>query len=78
MSGGILWRVEVVSGIMRILFYITLGDMTPTLVFGIETIPDINGLRILRGLDACVRDRDAVEMVFQQRRQLHTIINENG
>ncbi len=43
--------------------------MTPTLVFDIETIPDIVGLRTLHGLDAQVSDADVAEMAFQMRRQ---------
>ena len=43
--------------------------MTSTLVFDIETIPDINGLRILQGLEASVSDWEVAEMAFQQRRQ---------
>ena len=43
--------------------------MTPTLVFDIETVPDIVGLRALHGLDASVSDWEVAEMAFQQRRQ---------
>ena len=43
--------------------------MNPTLVFDIETIPDIAGLRELYGLDAAVSDADVAEMAFQMRRQ---------
>jgi predicted PolB exonuclease-like 3'-5' exonuclease len=43
--------------------------MNPTLVFDIETIPDIAGLRVLHGLDARVSDAEVAEMAFQQRRQ---------
>jgi len=39
------------------------------LVFDIETVPDVAGLRQLHGLDATVSDRDVAEMAFQQRRQ---------
>ncbi len=45
--------------------------MNPTLVFDIETVPDIAGLRILHGLDARVSDAEVAEMAFQQRRQLN-------
>ncbi len=45
--------------------------MIPTLVFDIETIPDIAGLRILHGLDRTVSDIEVAEMAFQQRRQLN-------
>jgi predicted PolB exonuclease-like 3'-5' exonuclease len=43
--------------------------MIPTLVFDIETVPDINGLRRLHGMDASVSDWEVAEMAFQQRRQ---------
>ncbi len=43
--------------------------MTPTLVFDIETVPDIAGLRTLHGLDERVSDWEVAEMAFQQRRQ---------
>ena len=42
--------------------------MTPILAFDIETVPDIAGLRLLRGLDAKISDRDIAEHAFQQRR----------
>jgi hypothetical protein len=44
--------------------------LTPTLVFDIETVPDIAGLRILHGLDELVSDAEVAEMAYQQRRQL--------
>lgn len=43
--------------------------MNPTLVFDIETIPDITGLRSLYELDTRVSDADVAEMAFQMRRQ---------
>jgi len=43
--------------------------MNPTLVFDIETIPDISGLRTLHELDARVSDAEVAEMAFQLRRQ---------
>lgn len=43
--------------------------MNPILVFDIETIPDIAGLRKLYELDAKVSDNDVAEMAFQMRRQ---------
>jgi predicted PolB exonuclease-like 3'-5' exonuclease len=43
--------------------------MNPTLVFDIETIPDIAGLRSLYGLDSAVSDKNVAEMAFQMRRQ---------
>jgi predicted PolB exonuclease-like 3'-5' exonuclease len=45
--------------------------MIPTLVFDIETIPDIAGLRKLQGLDDSMGDEAVAELVFQRRRQ-HT------
>ncbi len=43
--------------------------MIPVLVFDIETIPDIDGLRKLHGLDADIADKDVADMAFQLRRQ---------
>ena len=43
--------------------------MNPTLVFDIETIPDVDGLRKLYELDSAVSDKDVAEMAFQMRRQ---------
>jgi hypothetical protein len=43
--------------------------LNPTLVFDIETIPDIAGLRALHELDAGVSDAEVAEMAFQLRRQ---------
>jgi len=43
--------------------------MIPVLVFDIETIPDIAGLRTLQGLDASMSDDAVAELVFQRRRQ---------
>jgi len=43
--------------------------MNPTLVFDIETIPDVAGLRTLHELDARVSDAEVAEMAFQLRRQ---------
>ncbi len=43
--------------------------MLPTLVFDIETVPDIAGLRALYELDRGVSDREVAEMAFQMRRQ---------
>jgi predicted PolB exonuclease-like 3'-5' exonuclease len=40
----------------------------PTLVFDIETIPDIEGLRRLHGLDGSLPDRDVAEFAFARRR----------
>jgi predicted PolB exonuclease-like 3'-5' exonuclease len=45
--------------------------MIPTLVFDIETVPDIAGLRKLQGLDDSMGDEAVAELVFQRRRQ-HT------
>ncbi len=54
---------------MHVLLDITFSDMTPTLVFDIETVPDIAGLRILHRLDETVSDAEVAEMAFQQRRK---------
>lgn len=43
--------------------------MTPVLAFDIETVPDVEGLRRLHGLDSGISDRDVAEMAFQLRRQ---------
>jgi len=43
--------------------------MYPTLVFDIETIPDVSGLRKLHGLDQSLSDAEVAEMAFQARRQ---------
>jgi len=43
--------------------------MISTLVFDIETIPDIAGLRALHELDTHVSDAEVAEMAFQLRRQ---------
>jgi predicted PolB exonuclease-like 3'-5' exonuclease len=43
--------------------------VTPILVFDIETVPDVEGLRRLHGLDGTLPDRDVAEMAFQLRRQ---------
>lgn len=43
--------------------------MNPTLVFDIETIPDIAGLRALYEVDSAVSDKEVAEMAFQMRRQ---------
>jgi predicted PolB exonuclease-like 3'-5' exonuclease len=43
--------------------------VAPVLVFDIETIPDIEGLRRLHGLGKEVADRDVAAMAFQLRRQ---------
>ncbi|MCK6407094.1 MAG: 3'-5' exonuclease [Rhodocyclaceae bacterium] len=42
--------------------------MKPTLVFDIETIPDVSGLRRLHGLPADMSDAEVAELAFQQRR----------
>ncbi len=44
--------------------------MATFLVFDIETIPDVEGLRKLHGLGKDVPDRDVAEMAFQLRRQV--------
>ena len=43
--------------------------MTPTLVFDIETIPDVEGLRKIHRLGPELADRDVATMAFQLRRQ---------
>lgn len=43
--------------------------MTPTLVFDIETIPDIAGLRRLHGIGAETSDHEVGEMALLMRRQ---------
>jgi predicted PolB exonuclease-like 3'-5' exonuclease len=40
----------------------------PVLVFDIETIPDVGGLRRLYGLDASLPDAEVAELAFQRRR----------
>ncbi len=42
--------------------------MTPVLVFDIETIPDVAGLRKLHHLPAAVSDAEVAELAFQQQR----------
>jgi 3'-5' exonuclease len=42
---------------------------TPVLVFDIETVPDVAGLRRLWEIDAAVSDDAVVELVSQRRRQ---------
>jgi predicted PolB exonuclease-like 3'-5' exonuclease len=43
--------------------------MIPVLVFDIETVPDVEGLRRLRGLEPGIPDKEVAEMAFQLRRQ---------
>lgn len=43
--------------------------MTPTLVFDIETIPDVAGLRKLHQFGSALSDHDVAEFAFQRRRQ---------
>ena len=43
--------------------------MTPILVFDIETIPDVAGLRTIHGLDASASEAAVAELAFQRRRQ---------
>lgn len=45
--------------------------MNPVLVFDIETVPDIAGIRKLQDIDGSVSDHDVAEMAFQLRRQTH-------
>ena len=44
--------------------------MKPVLVFDIETIPDVPGLRRLHGLDASLSDTEVAELAFQQISEL--------
>lgn len=41
----------------------------PVLVFDIETVPDIDGIRRLNDLPPSLSDREVAEMAFQRRRQ---------
>src|SRR5215813_2007138 len=43
--------------------------MTPVLAFDIETVPDVEGLRRLHGLDGKLADAEVAEMAFTLRRQ---------
>lgn len=43
--------------------------MTPTLVFDIETIPDVNGIRTLLDLPLHLTDSDVANIAFHHRRQ---------
>ena len=43
--------------------------MTPVLAFDIETVPDVEGLRRLHGLDASISDKGVADMAFALRRQ---------
>ncbi|HUF79635.1 MAG TPA: 3'-5' exonuclease [Burkholderiales bacterium] len=43
--------------------------MVPVLVFDIETVPDVEGLRRLHGLDSKIPDSQVADMAFQLRRQ---------
>jgi predicted PolB exonuclease-like 3'-5' exonuclease len=43
--------------------------VSPVLVFDIETVPDVPGIRKLHGVDAEVPDADVAAMAFQLRRQ---------
>ncbi|MES2563583.1 MAG: 3'-5' exonuclease, partial [Pseudomonadota bacterium] len=43
--------------------------MIPILVFDIETVPDVAGIRKLHGLSAQMSDADVATMAFQLRRQ---------
>jgi predicted PolB exonuclease-like 3'-5' exonuclease len=43
--------------------------VTPVLVFDIETVPDVTGLRKLNGIGADVVDEQVAAMAFQRRRQ---------
>jgi len=43
--------------------------MTPVLAFDIETVPDVEGLRRLHGLDGTIPDAGVADMAYQLRRQ---------
>ncbi len=43
--------------------------MIPVLVFDIETVPDVAGLRTIHAIDAGVSDEQVADMAFQRRRQ---------
>jgi predicted PolB exonuclease-like 3'-5' exonuclease len=43
--------------------------MTPVLVFDIETIPDVSGLRAAWGFEASLSDSEVVERAFERRRE---------
>lgn len=43
-------------------------SMSPTLVFDIETIPDVAGLRRVHDLSSALSDNEVAELAFQQRR----------
>jgi 3'-5' exonuclease len=43
-------------------------EVTPTLVFDIETIPDVAGVRRLYDLESGLSDEEVAEYVFQKRR----------
>ena len=43
----------------------------PVLVFDIETVPDVAGIRNLYDLPAALSDSEAAEWAFQQRRASH-------
>jgi len=45
--------------------------LNPVLVFDIETVPDIAGLRRLYDMDSSLSDHDVAEAAFQLRRQSH-------
>ena len=45
------------------------NSLIPVLVFDIETVPDVAGIRKLREVDAAVPDADVAAMAFQLRRQ---------
>ena len=45
-----------------------MAKMTTTLVFDIETIPDIKGIRALYSLPEALADEEVAEFAFQQRR----------
>lgn len=45
--------------------------MAPTLVFDIETVPDVAGYRTIHDLDPALSDEEVAELAFQRRRATH-------
>ena len=48
-----------------------MAKMTTTLVFDIETVPDIKGIRALYSLPVALADEEVAEFAFQQRRAVN-------
>lgn len=43
--------------------------MIPTLIFDIETIPDVSGIRLLYNLDSSLSDKEIADFAFQKRKE---------